>query len=144
LAKASLDKLFGKEKLNKSVQLKATQFANTILLNKGDGNYEPFELPSNAQLSNYRAVIPFKPFNQKGSNYLLLGNFGYNNIEIGRQDADFGTMLEWNQNIKPKASALKNLLISGEVRKVAPIQIGKNLCWILAKNNGKLQVIKQN
>ena len=142
-AKASLDQLFDKEKLNKSVQLKATHFANTILLNKGNGQYEPVNMPTNAQLSNYRAVIPFKEFNQKGFSYLLLGNFGYNNIEIGRQDADFGTILKWNQNAKFQASALNDLLIAGEVRKAAPIQIGKNLCWILAKNNSKLQVLKQ-
>ncbi len=154
-AKASLDQLFDKEKLNKSLQLKATHFANTLLINKGDGKYEPIEMPSNAQLSNYRAVIQFNhPLNKQaktqdqdavkmGNAYLLLGNFGYNNIEIGRQDADFGTILEWNQNAKPKASALKNLLITGEVRKAAPIRIGKNLCWILAKNNSKLQVLMQ-
>lgn len=142
-AKASLDQLFDKEKLNKSVQLKATHFANTILLNKGNGQYEPVNMPTNAQLSNYRAVIPFKEFNQKGFSYLLLGNFGYNNIEIGRQDADFGTILKWNQNARFQASVLNDLLIAGEVRKAAPIQIGKNLCWILAKNNSKLQVLKQ-
>lgn len=142
-----MDQLFDKEKLNKSLQLKVTQFANTVLLCKGNGKYEPMAMPTNAQLSNYRAVIQFSQSQHQSSktnHYLLLGNFGYNNIEIGRQDADFGTILEWNQNSKLKASVLNNLLITGEVRKVVPIQIGKNLCWVLAKNNGALQVLKQN
>ena len=141
-AKASLDQLFNKEKLNKSLQLKATQFAHTILLNKGEGKFEPITMPTNAQLSNYRAVIPFKNKDQQGNSYLLLGNFGYNNIEIGRQDADFGTIVEWNQQANMKASAMNNLIISGEVRKAAPIKIGKAQCWILAKNNAALQVLK--
>jgi len=141
-AKASLDQLFNKEKLNKSLQLKATQFAHTILMNKGEGKFEPITMPTNAQLSNYRAVIPFKNKDQQGNSYLLLGNFGYNNIEIGRQDADFGTIVEWNQQANMKASAMNNLIISGEVRKAAPIKIGKAQCWILAKNNAALQVLK--
>jgi hypothetical protein len=134
-AKASLDQLFDSDKLNKSLQLKATQFANIILINKGKGKFEPVEMPMNAQLSNYRVVIPFKGITKKqqlaqstsrvnmGNNYLLLGNFGYNNIEIGRQDADFGTLLEWSQQGSPEASAMK-MLIEGEVRKTAPIRIG--------------------
>jgi hypothetical protein len=71
-----------------------------------------------------------------------LGNFGYNNIEIGRQDADFGTILAWNKQGNPQAKAMKNLVIAGEVRKVAPIKIGKTQCWILAKNNATMQVLK--
>ncbi|HPH37235.1 MAG TPA: VCBS repeat-containing protein [Sediminibacterium sp.] len=152
-AKASLDQLFDSDKLNKSLQLKATQFANIILINKGKGKFEPVEMPMNAQLSNYRVVIPFKGITKKqqlaqstsrvnmGNNYLLLGNFGYNNIEIGRQDADFGTLLEWNQQGSPEASAMK-MLIEGEVRNAAPIRIANAQCWILAKNNGALQVLK--
>jgi hypothetical protein len=152
-AKASLDQLFDSDKLNKSLQLKATQFANIILINKGKGKFEPVEMPMNAQLSNYRVVIPFKGITKKqqlaqstsrvnmGNNYLLLGNFGYNNIEIGRQDADFGTLLEWSQQGSPEASAMK-MLIEGEVRKTATIKIGNASCWILAKNNGALQVLK--
>jgi hypothetical protein len=152
-AKASLDQLFDSDKLNKSLQLKATQFANIILINKGKGKFELVEMPMNAQLSNYRVVIPFKGITKKqqlaqstsranmGNNYLLLGNFGYNNIEIGRQDADFGTLLEWNQQGSPEASAMK-MLIEGEVRNAAPIRIANAQCWILAKNNGALQVLK--
>ncbi|OYW77868.1 MAG: hypothetical protein B7Z27_07875, partial [Sphingobacteriia bacterium 32-37-4] len=78
----------------------------------------------------------------KINSYLLLGNFGYNNIEIGRQDADFGTVLEWNQQGKPTASTLKNIQVNGEVRKAESIKIGNTQCWILAKNNGALQVLK--
>lgn len=144
-AKASLDQLFDKEKLNQSLQLKATQFANTILMNNGKGKFESVEMPSNAQLSNYRTVIPLKyPANsqQQTHSYLLLGNFGYNNIEIGRQDADFGTILQWNKQSAFKAATLSNIPITGEVRKTATIKIGNASCWILAKNNGALQVLK--
>lgn len=141
-AKATLDQLFDKEKLNKSIQFKATQFANMVLLNKGKSGFEAVTMPANAQLTNYRAVIPFKPQDQKVNSYLLLGNFGYNNIEIGKQDADFGTMLQWSANGQSQAHLIEQLLVEGEVRKAAPIKIGNSICWILAKNNGALQVLK--
>lgn len=141
-AKASLDQLFEKEKLNKSIQLKATQFSNMVLLNKGKLGFEAVAMPANAQLTNYRAVIPFKHQDQKLNSYLLLGNFGYNNIEIGKQDADFGTMLQWSANGQPKAHLIEQLLVEGEVRKAAPIKIGNSTCYILAKNNGAVQVLK--
>ncbi len=144
-AKASLDQLFDKEKLNQSLQLKATQFANTILMSNGKGKFEPVEMPSNAQLSNYRAVIPLKyPANsqQQTHSYLLLGNFGYNNIEIGRQDADFGTIFNGIKTQVHSRRDIENIPITGEVRKTATIKIGNASCWILAKNNGALQVLK--
>lgn len=128
--------------MNKSIQLKATQFANMVLLNKGKLAFEAVAMPANAQLTNYRAVIPFKHQDQKLSSYLLLGNFGYNNIEIGKQDADFGTVLQWSTRGPAQANLLQSLLVEGEVRNAAPIRIGNQSCWILAKNNGALQVLK--
>ncbi|WP_439504345.1 VCBS repeat-containing protein [Sediminibacterium sp.] len=141
-ANATLDQLFEKEKLNKAIQLKATQFANSVLISKGKGNFEPIAMPANAQLSNYRVAIPFKDPTQSRPMHLLLGNFGYNNIEIGKQDADFGTVLQWPTNGSAKANLLGSLLVEGEVRNATPIRIGNQSCWILAKNNGPLQVLK--
>lgn len=141
-AKADLNQLFGADKLKNAQQLKATQFANILLRNNGKGLFEAIPLPANAQLSNYKAAIPFKVANQSTPGFLLLGNFGYNNIEIGRQDADFGTILQLNQQGKFTATNMHQLSIEGEVRKVMPIKIGGAICWILAKNNSSLQVLK--
>jgi hypothetical protein len=140
-AKADLNLLFGADKLKTAQQLTATQFANTLLRNNGNGLFEATALPANAQLSNYKAAIPFKLANQSAPRFLLLGNFGYNNIEIGRQDADFGTIFYLNQQGKLIITNMHSLSVEGEVRKVAPVKIGKKICWILAKNNSSLQVL---
>ena len=63
-------------------------------------------------------------------------------LDLYPQDADFGTVLEWNQQGKPTASTLKNIQVNGEVRKAESIKIGNTQCWILAKNNGAIQVLK--
>ncbi|BDQ13229.1 MAG: VCBS repeat-containing protein [Chitinophagaceae bacterium] len=144
-AKATLDDLFGKEKLAAATKLEATQMANMLLINEGKGKYNAMQLPVAAQFSNIRAVVPI---NHLITGALLLGNFGYNNIEIGRQDANFGTLLQTakvqpNKGLQMAACQLPGLVIKGEVRKALPIVIGKNICYVLAKNNGNLQVLKQ-
>ena len=143
-AKASLNELFGKEKLAAATKLEATQMASMVLVNEGKGKYNPMALPAAAQFSNIRAVVPIS------NGALLLGNFGYNNIEIGRQDANFGTLLQIaimqpanNQQIKQSKTAnshlaayqLPGLVIKGEVRRALPIAIGKEICYMLAKNS---------
>lgn len=142
-AKANMDALFGKDKLAKAVQLKVTQMANMVLFNKGKGVYQAVQMPTNAQFSNIRAAIPIKAA-QSPMQLLLLGNFGYNNIEIGRQDASFGTLLQYQSSMGFRTTNQDLPVISGEVRKVAPIKIGQHHCWILAKNNGPIQILKAN
>lgn len=163
-AKASLNELFGKEKLTAATKLEATQMASMLLVNEGKGKYNAIAMPAAAQFSNIRAVVPIitdSPMNATNppiNGALLLGNFGYNNIEIGRQDASFGTLLQLTkaqptnnqQNPQSKiagtalaAYQLPGLIIKGEVRKALPIVIGKEICYLLAKNNGNLQVLKQ-
>lgn len=173
-AKASLNELFGKEKLAAATKLEATQMASMLLVNettssKNQGNpsknqdklsFKAIPLPAAAQFSNIRAVVPIitdSPMNATSPSIngaLLLGNFGYNNIEIGRQDANFGTLLQLTKSQPTKAQPtnaastlaayqLPGLVIKGEVRKALPIVIGKEICYLLAKNNGNLQMLKQ-
>lgn len=153
-AKASLDDLFGKEKLTAATKLEATQMANMLLINEGKGKYNAMQLPVATQFSNIRAVVPImadqnaRAANPLITGALLLGNFGYNNIEIGRQDANFGTLLQTtkaqpNKGLQMAAFQLPGLVIKGEVRKALPIVIGNEICYVLAKNNGNLQVLKK-
>lgn len=150
-AKASLNELFGKEKLAAATKLEATQMASMVMVNEGKGKYSAKPLPAAAQFSNIRAVVPIT------NGALLLGNFGYNNIEIGRQDANFGTLLKVEQSGMatekqnkqsqqpfPQFTAMQlpGLIIKGEVRRAMPILIGKEVCYVLAKNNGALQIIE--
>jgi len=151
-AKASLNDLFGKEKLEAATKLEATQMASMVLINEGKGKYNTMQLPAEAQFSNIRSVVPINTIDanvnvgkQTMAVALLLGNFGYNNIEIGRQDANFGTVLQIAKStgIQFSAIQLPGLTIKGEVRRALPIQIGKEIGYVLAKNNGQVQIIKK-
>jgi hypothetical protein len=70
-----------------------------------------------------------------------MGNFYANNVELGRQDADFGSILISNADNTFSFSTLNGMAITGEVRKIERISVGKRLAYILARNNNSLQVI---
>jgi hypothetical protein len=72
---------------------------------------------------------------------LLGGNFYDNNIQMGRYDADFGTILSLNEHQQLTASTINGLIIKGQIRHILPITIKGKSCFILARNNDSTMVI---
>ncbi|MBN8838002.1 MAG: VCBS repeat-containing protein [Sphingobacteriia bacterium] len=136
-AKASLSDIFGKEKLNSAKKLTANFFSNAILMNKGNMKFETDALPWQAQFTPYRDGI----ITNSRNDILLAGNYYDNNIQMGRYDADFGTILQYN-NGKLSAESLNGLVIKGQVRHIKPIKIHGRQAFVLVRNNDSLMVIK--
>ena len=134
-AKANMQKLLGADKIRKSQQLTANYFGNAIFINDGKLQFTLNELPGAAQYSVYRTA------EKMGNKILLAGNYYYNNVEIGRQDADFGTMLSYEKGSMKLTNP--SSVIGGQVRKIVPIKIGKQKAYLLAKNNAALQIISE-
>ncbi|MEQ1796448.1 MAG: VCBS repeat-containing protein [Lacibacter sp.] len=141
-AKSTLNSLFGEVKLKKAEKLTANYFANAILTNNGKLEFETTTLPFEAQLTSYRAATVVNANNDNLPDILLMGNYYDNNVEIGRQDADFGTILVNKGKGKFSCESLNGLTIKGQVRKIKPIQIKGQQAFILARNNDNLMVIK--
>jgi hypothetical protein len=142
LAKASLEDIFGKEKLDKADVLIADYFANAVLINKGNLNFETKPLPWQAQLSSFKDAVIVNANGDNKPDILLMGNYYDNNIEMGRYDADYGTLLINNGSGKFTCSSLNGLSVKGQVRRIKPIIINKQETYILARNNDSLKVIK--
>ena len=134
-AKASVAKLLGKDKVNSSLKLTATYFENAVFINDGKLNFLLQAMPAAAQYAAYRDAV------QIGRHLLLGGNYYYNNVEIGRQDGDFGLIL--SLEIDRLSSKLPDPSINGQVRKMAAIKIGDRSAVILAKNNDLLQILSK-
>ncbi len=102
-AKASLTDLFSENKLKSSQILTANWFYNTILVNDGKMNFKAVPMPLNAQLSSYKTAA-VADVNNKLPDILLGGNYYDNNIQMGRYDADYGTILlnKGNGNFVPE------------------------------------------
>ena len=148
-AKADLDEIFSEEKLKNSVVLTADYFSNSILMNNGnlpDGKpgfgFTTIPLPWQAQLSPYKDAVVINANNDSLPDILMVGNFYDNNIQMGRNDADFGTILLNKGNSQFISQNINGLQIKGEVRHIKKINIAKEEAYILARNNDSIMVIK--
>ncbi len=72
---------------------------------------------------------------------LMMGNFYDNNVQMGRYDADYGTLLINNGKQDFKAAQMNGLSIKGQVRRIAPIQINQERAYVLGMNSDSLRLI---
>jgi enediyne biosynthesis protein E4 len=141
-AKASLAEIFTKEKLKSADTLTANYFSNAILMNDGKLNFKTEAMPWQAQLSPYKTAVVIDANEDDLADILLAGNYYDNNIQMGRYDADFGTILINKGKGKFEAEVLNGLQIKGQVRHIQKIKVAKKDAFILAKNNDSLMVIQ--
>lgn len=140
-AKASLKELFTADALRKADTLTADYFSNAILINHGNMDFSIEPMPWQAQLSPYRDAIVVDANGDSLPDILLGGNYYENNIEMGRYDADYGTILVNKGNDQFAAENLNGLIIKGQVRHIRRISIGKKEAFVLARNNDSTMVI---
>ncbi|MEP7229125.1 MAG: VCBS repeat-containing protein [Ginsengibacter sp.] len=141
-SKASLYDLFGEQKLENSKVFSADYFANAILINKGNLQFETRKLPWKAQLTSYKDAAIINANNDSLPDILLMGNYYENNTEMGRYDADFGTILVNKGAGEFSAETLNGLEVKGQVRHIKKIEIAKKEAFILARNNDSTMVIE--
>lgn len=143
-AKASLKELFTDDKLSSADKFQANYFANAVLINDGKGNFTIQALPWQAQLSSLKDAVIIDANNDNLPDILMVGNFYENNIQMGRYDADFGTILINKGNGKFECESINGLQIKGQVRHIKPITINKQKAFILVRNNDSVMVIQQH
>ncbi len=141
-AKASLDEIFSAEKLKTADVLTANYFANSILINKGNLKFDVEPMPWQAQLSSFKDAVIVNANDDSLPDILLVGNFYENNIEMGRYDADFGTLLLNKGKNSFACENINGLLIKGQSRHIKPITVSKKQAYIIARNNDSVMVIK--
>jgi len=141
-AKASLRELFTSEKLNHAEVQTADYFSNALLINNGNLQFETKALPAEAQLTPFKDAVVINANDDNLPDILLMGNYYENNIEMGRYDADFGTILINKGKGLFTCQTLNGLAVKGQVRHIRKISIGSQEAFILARNNDSTMVIK--
>jgi enediyne biosynthesis protein E4 len=134
-AKATLTELFGKDKLNTAGLLTASYMANALLINEGDMQFTVKALPAEAQFSSMKTAAVVDANNDNLPDILIMGNYYDCNIEMGRYDADYGTVLINKGKGNFEVSVLNGIAIKGQVRHLLPIHVANKQAYILAKNN---------
>jgi hypothetical protein len=141
-AKAHLNDLLPSGKLSKAEVLTADYFYNAILINDGKMQFNVQALPWKAQLTSYRDAVVVNANNDSLPDLLLGGNYYENNIEMGRYDADWGTVLLNKGHGRFDCENTNGVLLKGQVRHIQKIQIGKRDALIVARNNDSTMVLQ--
>ena len=140
--KASLTDMFTQSKLDKASMFSANYFSNAILINKGNLQFDTKALPMAAQFSSLKDAVVVNANNDALPDIFIGGNFYDDNIEMGRYDADYGTVLINKGNGNFNCEALNGLQIKGQIRHIKPILIGKQQAYVVARNSDSAMVIK--
>lgn len=141
-AKATMEKIFTGEKLKSSTILTADYFSNSILVNKGNLQFDVLPLPWEAQLSSYRDAAIVNANNDSLPDLLLVGNYFENNVDIGRYDADFGTVLLNKGNLQFTCERMNGLNLTGQSRRVEKISLKKADAFLIVRNNDSARVVQ--
>ncbi|MEQ1675709.1 MAG: VCBS repeat-containing protein [Chitinophagaceae bacterium] len=141
-AKASLKDLFGADKLGKADLFSADYFANAVLINNGQLEFEPQSFPFEAQLTSLKDAVIINANNDNLPDLLVMGNYYGNNIEMGRYDADYGTILINKGKGAFTCEQLNGFPVKGQVRHIRRINILGKEAFILACNNDSARVIR--
>lgn len=143
-AKASPADVFGKDKLRKAETLEANYMANALFINNGHLSFTINALPWQAQLTSYRDAVIMDENGDGQPDILLAGNFYPNNIQMGRYDADQGSLLINKGKGQFDFRQLNGFVQNGEVRKIRKLQLGQgSTAFLLARNQDSLQLIRQ-
>ena len=140
-AKASLQELFGNEKLAGSKVLEINELSSAWFENKGDFNFVMHHLPERMQLSTVNALVEL-PSTGDTKDFLMAGNFHENNIEMGYYDASYGNIVRFAKDGSIQVESIDGPQLKGQVRDLARIRIGDKTAYIVGKNNGKAVVIE--
>lgn len=141
-AKASLRDIFGEGKLESAELYSANFFSSCILMNKGQMQFDIKALPWQAQLSPVRDALVLNANKDSLPDLMLVGNYYANNIEMGRNDASYGSILLNKGNGNFKSENINGLAIKGESRHVREITVDGEKYCIIARNSDSTLLVR--
>lgn len=143
-ATAQLNTIFTAEQMEGMQELKARQLKNCWLENK-NGKLVLHELPVPAQFSPIQNAVLTDVDHDGRKEILALGNFYPFRVQLGREDAGMGVLLQWDKKAGnlTESSLNKGVFIDGDIRDALALQtVKKDNLIIVSKNNDSVQVIK--
>ncbi len=141
----SIDEIFTPDELSKASVLTVDQAQTCVFFNKGNGQFTMQPLPARAQFSPVFTIL-VTDISGTGKNDLFLGgNFYGVKPEIGRYDANYGTVMhnKGHRSFEYMPPGQSGLFITGEVRDAAAVDTKNGKSIIIARNNDALQLYKK-
>lgn len=141
-AKATVEEIYSKEELQNALKYEAVHFENSILYSGKEG-FELKKLPNYAQISAGMDALSYDVDENGEMDLILVGNLEEMEVETPRADASHGILLLQKNGEFHSDPAYYNLGLSGNVRAASEINVNGKKCIIVARNNGKLSLIRR-
>jgi hypothetical protein len=142
----SMEELFEKNTLKNCVVKEAVQMQTCLFVNDGHGNFSVKELPARAQFSPVYSILVEDVNKDNIPDLLLAGNLFGIKPELGRYDANYGTLLMGvgKSNFRYVPTTSSGIEARGEVRSLGTVKLASGEKLILmATNNDKLKAFRQ-
>ncbi len=132
------------EKLKGAQERFIYELRNCVLINQGDFRFEIQALPDPVQYSTVNFILKDDFNGDKQEDILLGGNFYEVNVQIGRYDASYGSLLLSQKGEKPKLLPNPdiNLRLNGQIRSAQSFEKNGQKYYIFARNNQTVQMLK--
>ena len=143
-ARATMKDIFTPAELSGAIVKEADNFATSIVRNNGDGSFDAFPLPSEAQLAPVYGIVA-ADFDHDGHlDLLLAGNFDGFQPEIGRMSSSYGLVLRGNGQGKftPMRAAQSGFMVPGQTRDIKRIRASSGELYVVARNNDRPLVFR--
>ncbi|MEN9570349.1 MAG: hypothetical protein RL172_1580 [Bacteroidota bacterium] len=138
------EEVLGKQLVQQSAHHSITTLASSVLINKGQLQFQLQPLPPMAQVAPVFTMLPYDVDTDGNLDIICGGNFWDIKPDIGRLDAAAVTLLSGNGKHAYKVVPPVNsgLAVRGQVRDAAIININNRPVLVLAKNNAPLQLME--
>ena len=138
-AKAELSEVYDPQGLAQALHLESFIFDHVILSQKENGVFEVTSLSSPFQISSINASAIFDD-----QNFLVAGNMSHAEIETPKNDASVGGVIKSSNGVlnyrSPKSTGI---YLKGDVRHIKEINIAGQSNWLVANNDGEVQLIRR-
>jgi hypothetical protein len=137
-AVAKLTDIFSADEMKGMTELKVDELKNCWLQHTGDGKFILYELPVTAQFSAIQGATVIN-MNDGSKAIFAAGNFYPFRVQLGREDAGKGILLQWNKTTHQLNTLFPNIAVDGDVRDVLAMN---DHSIIISKNSDSTQVIQ--
>lgn len=143
-AKAKSEVIIEPEKLKDALKLNIYEMQSCIFRNEGNFQFKTIPLPIEVQFSTVNSIL-LQDFNgDKIEDLLIGGNFYDCNIQMGRYDASYGSLLvnDGKGNFKLVPNRETNLNLIGQIRAMRFLKFGNEKFILAARNKATVQILK--
>lgn len=140
---ATLQEVYGSEKLEKSLHYQVKSFASSYMENR-DGKFVIHQLPMETQVSSINKIL-VDDYDKDGHlDALIAGNLFASEVETPRNDAGYGMFLKGDGMGGFTAIPARNsgFFVPGDVKDMSVIKVNGQSYILVAKNSDYMQYVR--